>query len=76
MNKSLVFAPGLGLTQCVHIPILADDCLELNESFSVSITVDHAGVTLSNSEVTVYIEEDDGKSTLRVCMELTSMFYA
>jgi hypothetical protein len=64
VQKSLLFSFGIELVQCVHIPILPDDCLEQNESFSVSISASHIGVVLNASEVTVYILEDDGKSTL------------
>lgn len=61
VNKTLVFAPGFGLIQCVHIPILHDDCLEVTESFDVMLSAEHAGVIFNNSEATVYIREDDGE---------------
>lgn len=61
VNKTLVFAPGFGLIQCVHIPILSDDCLEETESFNVTLSADHMGVIFNNSETTVHIMEDEGE---------------
>lgn len=60
VNKSLLFGLGFGLIQCVHIPILADECLEATENFTVELSVDHIGVGLALEEITVSIVEDDG----------------
>lgn len=61
VTKSLLFALGFELIQCVHIPILPDDCLEVTESFNVSLSADHKGIEFAVQEITVYIMEDDGK---------------
>ena len=61
VEKSLLFSFGFDLTQCVHIPILADNCLEQTESFNVSLSAKHIGVNIGVQEITVYICEDGGK---------------
>ena len=49
----------------VYIPILNDECLEEDESFSVNITTSMDCVKLvGNTSVDVYILNDDGKSFL------------
>ena len=65
VNKSLVFYPGLKLTQCVHIPVLNDECLEDDmEVFNVSISSNDDCVMIGGtSEVEVYIRDDDGTET-------------
>ena len=59
--KSILFAPGFGLVQCVHIPVLDDECLEYNlESFNVSLNSSLDCVQFGVMEAMVYIEDDDG----------------
>ena len=66
VNKTLLL--GFEFTsQCVHIPILTDECLEQTESFDVSLSSRDDCFNFTVSEVTVYILEDDG-----MCMELPS----
>lgn len=62
-EKNLTFAVGLGIVECVHIPILNDACLEDSEVFSVSIFSDVECVTIdpSASSVDVTITDEDGK---------------
>lgn len=63
VNKSVFLYPGFGTIQCVHIPILNDECLEDDiESFGVFISAsDDCVVIGATSEVEVYIRDDDGK---------------
>ena len=58
-NKTLVFAPGSPTSQCIKIPILTDECLEQTESFNVSLSSGQECVRFVDSEVQVYITEDD-----------------
>lgn len=60
MAKSLLFAFGFDLLQCVHIPILPDDYLELTEAFAVELSANHIGVQFNVQQIAVYILEDDG----------------
>ena len=61
-DKNLTFAFGFGTIQCVHIPIINDECLEEDmEFFNVSISSDMDGVVIGVDEVTVYIIDDDSK---------------
>lgn len=62
VNKSVVFYPGLEITQCVHIPVFNDECLEDDmEVFNVSISSNDDCVMIgATSEVEVYIRDDDG----------------
>ena len=62
VNKTVVFYPGYETLQCVHIPILNDECLEENmEVFNVSLSSrDSCVVVDGTSEVEVYILDDDG----------------
>ena len=66
-EKSLLFSFGFELTQCVHIPILTDDCLELTESFNVTLSADHLGVNFDVNVIVVSILEDDGKFFTVMC---------
>ena len=65
VNKSISFYPGYGTVQCVHIPILNDECLEDDiESFNMLISSnddDCVVIGATSSEVQVYIRDDDGK---------------
>lgn len=61
IQKSLLFAFGFDLTQCVHISILPDECLEVMESFNVALSANHIDINLDVEQITVYILEDDGK---------------
>ena len=48
----------------MHIPILNDECLEEDkEAFNVSISSEIDFVTFGVDEITVYIIDDDSKST-------------
>ena len=60
VNKSLVFAFGLGTRQCVNIPILGDECLEETEDFYVSISSSQNCVVYGVEEIQISIREDDG----------------
>ena len=60
-EKSLLFSFGFELTQCVHIRILTDNCLEQTESFNVTLSADHLGVNFDVDEIVVSILENDGK---------------
>ena len=62
LDKNLTFAVGLGTLECVHIPILNDDCLEEDEAFSVSISSDAECVSVNPaaSNVQINITDDDG----------------
>ena len=66
-EKPLLFSFGFELTQCVHIPILTDDCLELTESFNVTLSADHLGVNFDVNVIVVSILEDDGKFFTVMC---------
>ena len=66
-EKSLLFSFGFELTQCVHIPILTDDCLELTESFNITLSADHLGVNFDVNVIVVSILEDDGKFFTVMC---------
>ena len=67
VSKTLVFAFGFRVSQCVHIPILTDDCLEETESFNVSLSSPQDCVEINVAEISVYIIEDDGKWMEREC---------
>ena len=62
VNKTVIFYPGYERLQCVHIPILNDECLEESmEIFNVSLSSrDSCVVVDGTSEVEVYITDDDG----------------
>lgn len=63
MNKTVVFYPGQEIVQCVHIPVLNDECLEDNmQVFNVSISSssEDGVVTGAVNEVQVFIKDDDG----------------
>ena len=63
VSKVITFAVGLGVENCVYIPILNDECLEEDmEGFNVSISSDMPFVTFDVDEITVYIRDDDGES--------------
>ena len=64
MNKTVIFYPGYEMLQCVHIPILNDECLEESmEVFNVSLSSRDSNVVVDGtSEVEVYIWDDDGMS--------------
>ena len=62
-EKNLTFAFGFSTKQCLHIPILNDECLEEDmEAFNVSISSEIDFVTFGVDEITVYIIDDDSKS--------------
>lgn len=65
VNKSVIFYPGYDRLQCVHIPILNDECLEESkEIFNVSLSSRDSYVVVDGpSEVEVYIWDDDGMFT-------------
>ena len=62
VNKSVIFYPGYEKLQCVHIPILNDECLEESmEVFNVSLSSKDSNVVVDGtSEIEVYIWDDDG----------------
>ena len=70
IDKSLLFSFGFDLTQCVHIPILPDDCLELTESFRVSLSASHNGIDFIVDEITVFILEDDGNAPMHLILNI------
>ena len=59
----MVFPPGFGTVQCIHIPILNDECLEPDlESFFVALSSNRSLVNVGNmNETEVYIQDDDCK---------------
>ena len=64
VKKNLTFAVGLGTGQCVHVPILNDDCLEnKTEAFYVSLRSEVDCVTLEESarsiEVTIFDDDSE-----------------
>lgn len=64
INKSVVFAFGFELVQCVHIPILDNYCYEdFLQSFNISLSSDHERVDFEVDEFPVYILDDDRKLT-------------
>lgn len=70
-NKSLVFAYGFGfgLVQCVHIPILNDECFEdLVQSFNVLLSTTQDCVRLNETNIQVSILDDDGELVFWKCV--------
>ena len=62
INKDVTFSMGSGTVQCMHIPVLNDECVEpATEVFKVSLSSDNANVILQDTEVDVYINNDDSK---------------
>ena len=59
IEKNLTYAVGLGTLQCIHIPILNDECLEYkNETFMVTLSSD-IDCVLANDSLLVTIRDDD-----------------
>ena len=64
VTKNLTFAVGLGVVECVHIPVLNDECLEdTSEAFTVSIMSDNDCVIVdpTSSNVEITITDDDSE---------------
>ena len=60
--QELIFNEETSNTQIVFVPILNDVCLEEDtEYFSVVATSDMDCVEIVNGEVTIMIDDDDGK---------------
>ena len=59
----MVFPPGFGTVQRIHIPILNDECLEPDlESFFIVLSSNRSHVIVgSMNETEVYIQDDDCK---------------
>ena len=47
-----------GTMQCINITITDDEVLEEDETFTVTLTLNTAGVTLGDSETAVTITDD------------------
>lgn len=63
LNKSLVFSFGFGTVECVHIPILNDECYEdFMQSFNILLSSEQDCVNFDVTEFPVYILDDDCKS--------------
>ena len=62
IDKAVVFAFGFAIIQCIHIPILSDDCFEdFMQSFNISLSSSHEDVVFDVDEFPVYILDDDRK---------------
>ena len=62
-QKNLTFAVGLGIVECIYIPVMDDLCLEdANETFTVSIssTAECVITNPSATEVEITITDNDG----------------
>ena len=66
--RDIIFNEDSGLTQTVYIPIINDECLENNETFSVTLSSNMSCVEILENEVNITIDDDDSKSKLlQVC---------
>ena len=59
--RDIIFNEDSGLTQTVYIPIVNDECLENNETFSVTLSSNMSCVEIMESEVNITIDDDDSK---------------
>ena len=65
VNKYILFSPERSLIECVHIPILNDECLEDEECFYVSMLSNETCVQIGeNDTARVTIFDNDRKLRL------------
>ena len=57
----IIFNEDTGLTQIVYIPNINDECLEYNETFSVTLSSNMTCVSIGTEKVTITIDDDDSK---------------
>lgn len=57
----MTFAPSDGDKKCVNVTIVDDSLVENNEEFSLTLTTSDSAVSLTSSEATVTIIDNDGK---------------
>ena len=57
----IIFNEDTGLTQIVYIPIINDECLEYNETFSVTLSSNMTCVSIVDENITITIDDDDSK---------------
>ena len=60
VNEDVVINPG-EQSECIEIPIVNDDILESDETFSILLTSNQIGVNVDVSETTVTIMDNDSK---------------
>ena len=62
MSSSISFptTSSDGAMECMNITIMDDDAFELNETFTVTLTVNTAGVMVGNTITEVTITDDEG----------------
>ena len=69
MDLDVIFNKYTPNVQTVSVPILNDICLEEDgEYFSVVATSFMECVNITNGEVTIMIDDDDGKYSRKLCM--------
>lgn len=61
VSYDIIFNSNTTSTHRVYIPLLNDDCVELDEYFSVALTTSLNCVNLVNDTVNITITEDDCK---------------
>ena len=61
ITHDIIFNKDTGLTQIVYIPIINDECLEYNETFSVTLSSNMTCVSIGTEKVTITIDDDDSK---------------
>ena len=68
VDLDVIFNKYTPSVQTVYVPILNDICLEEDgENFSVVATSYMDCVNISNGEVTIMIDDDDGKYSRNLC---------
>ena len=62
MSSSISFptTSSGGAMECMNITIMDNDAFELNETFTVTLTVNTAGVMVGNTITEVTITDDEG----------------
>ena len=59
--KRIIFNPTTPNPQSVHFPIINDDCVESDETFSATISTSEMCVNLVGNSATITIQDDDSE---------------
>ena len=66
ITRDIIFNEETDYTQIVYVPIKNDECLEYNETFSVTVSSNMSCVIIVTGEVNITIDDDDSEFCLMV----------
>ena len=66
ITRDIIFNEETDYTQIVYVPIKNDECLEYNETFSVTVSSNMSCVIIVTGEVSITIDDDDSELCLMV----------